>query len=95
MKTKYPLLAVAVLRSAALLCISPTSLPADALDNWHVRNALPAENLLTGVAYGNGIYVAVGTGGILTSSDGAHSSTNFVDTMATNFSRRFYRVVSP
>jgi hypothetical protein len=48
------------------------SLKADPLDNWQARNALPAENLLSGIAYGNGIHVAVGSGGILTSADGTH-----------------------
>lgn len=45
---------------------------ADPLDNWHWRNPLPQGNHLNGVAFGNGIFVAVGDEGtILTSSDGA------------------------
>ena len=44
---------------------------ASGLDNWHWRNPLPQGNPLESVAYGNGIYVAVGIPGtILTSKDG-------------------------
>jgi hypothetical protein len=44
---------------------------ADPLDNWHLRNPLPQGNNLSGVAYGNGTFVAVGElGTILTSPDG-------------------------
>ncbi len=43
----------------------------DPLDNWVWRNPLPQPNLLSGVAYGNNIYVAVGYyDTILTSPDG-------------------------
>lgn len=44
---------------------------ASPLDTWHLRNPLPQGNDLTGVTYGNGIFVAVGEyGTILTSPDG-------------------------
>ena len=43
---------------------------ADALDNWHWRNPLPDGNDLKGLAYGNGLFVAVGSyGTIVTSTD--------------------------
>jgi hypothetical protein len=110
---------------------------------WRVRDT-GWTNALWGVAYGNGRFVAVGTGGAILQSDdtrprldaqmGGSSgevelsvsgglargyrlqaaaelpstnwtdlltftntapTTNFVDTSATNFSQRFYRVVSP
>lgn len=51
-----------------LLCMST---PAWA-DTWQWRNPLPQGNSLIGVAYGNGTFVAVGSGGtILTSTDGS------------------------
>jgi hypothetical protein len=45
------------------------------LDQWYLRGPLPTNNPLAGVAYGNGIFVAVGgeeelSGAILSSSDG-------------------------
>ena len=41
------------------------------LYKWHLRNPLPQGSNLSGVAYGNGTFVAVGdTGTILTSPDG-------------------------
>ncbi|MHB8883287.1 MAG: WD40/YVTN/BNR-like repeat-containing protein [Thermodesulfovibrionales bacterium] len=44
---------------------------ADPLDNWHVRAPSLTNNDLLSVAYGNGLFVAVGYGGtILTSPDG-------------------------
>ncbi len=45
----------------------PCIVAADPLDNWHVRST---NHGLQGVAYGNGLFVAVGKGKILTSSDG-------------------------
>ena len=54
-----------------LLIGIPDFLIADPLDNWHLRNPLPQGNNLSGVAYGNGTFVAVGDSGtILTSPDG-------------------------
>ena len=57
-----------------------SSLPVtgDPLNNWHLRNSLPQSNTLSGAAYGNGIFAAVGNytspvgyfGMVLTSSDG-------------------------
>ena len=63
----------------AFFLLSEAGLRADALANWHQRNPLPTGNLLRGVAFGNGVYVAVGTGTngatssgvILTSTDGS------------------------
>src|SRR6266478_1031954 len=44
---------------------------AEALDNWHWRNPGPVVSRLTGVTYGNGLYVAVGEQGTIeTSPDG-------------------------
>jgi hypothetical protein len=43
------------------------SLSAEPLDNWHPRH--PSNYY--GVAYGNGIFVAVGSSGIIASSDGS------------------------
>jgi hypothetical protein len=43
----------------AALCLSPTSLRADALDNWHVRTP-PFTGNLAAVTYGSGVFVAVG-----------------------------------
>ncbi len=40
------------------------------LDNWYWRNPLPQGNTLSGVTYGNNIFVAVGGGTILTSAEG-------------------------
>jgi hypothetical protein len=57
---------------ACWFLLSQAGLHADALDSWHLRNELPAEQPLAGVAYGNGVYVVVGRDGILTSLDGAH-----------------------
>src|SRR5438876_6496522 len=44
---------------------------AEPLENWHWRNPAPTANRLSAVAYGNGLFVAVGDfGTIETSSDG-------------------------
>ncbi|MFC3803947.1 S-layer homology domain-containing protein [Cohnella sp. GCM10012308] len=46
---------------------------AGSLDAWTIRSPLPTGNELNNVAYGNGIYVAVGANGaILTSTDGTN-----------------------
>jgi len=42
----------------------------DPLSNWQWRNPLPAGRDLSGACYDSGIYVAVGAGSIVTSSDG-------------------------
>jgi hypothetical protein len=48
--------------------VNPSTNP---LDIWHSRNPLPQGNTLNGVAFGNGIFVAVGQlGTVMTSSDG-------------------------
>jgi hypothetical protein len=45
----------------------------DPLDTWTWRNPLPTGNALSGIAYGNGQFVAVGSSGnIVTSADGAN-----------------------
>src|SRR5580765_60693 len=47
--------------------------PAEALDNWHGRNPVPTANRLAAVAYGNGLFVAVGDSEIIqTSADTVH-----------------------
>jgi len=53
----------------SVLFVSRSS--ADPLDNWHVRGAGLTTDTLTGIAYGNGIFVAVGRmNTVLTSPDG-------------------------
>jgi hypothetical protein len=48
---------------------------ADPLDNWHWRSPIPQGNDLSKVAYGNGIFVAVGDAGtIITSQDAVNWS---------------------
>lgn len=48
-----------------------SSLRADPLDQWQQRYPLPTEKNLTGIAHGNGLFIAVGRNGtILTSADG-------------------------
>jgi hypothetical protein len=55
----------------ASLSLIPKFSDADPLDHWHLRNPLPTSNLLYGVTYGNGIFVAVGDiGTIITSPEG-------------------------
>ena len=55
---------------------------ADPLDHWHWRNPLPQGNHLSGMAYGNGAFVAIGDSGtILTSPDGAAWTTRSPDTL--------------
>jgi hypothetical protein len=50
-------------------------LNAHPLNNWHWRSPIPQGNDLSNVAYGNGIFVAVGdTGTIITSEDAANWS---------------------
>ena len=46
---------------------------ADPLDTWYWRNPLPQGNTIQRITYGNGIFVALGYGGvIMTSPDGAN-----------------------
>jgi len=55
----------------ATLTVVPSGGTPTALDNWHWRNPLPQGNALSDVTYGNGIFVAVGSSGIIfTSPDG-------------------------
>lgn len=53
-----------------LLC-SDLTLQASPLDEWQLRNPLPTPYQLDSVAYGNGLFVAIGMRGtVLTSADG-------------------------
>ena len=45
----------------------------EVLDQWHWRNPYPTGNDLHGVAYGNGIFVAVGHGGTIMTSTNSHA----------------------
>src|SRR5437867_85572 len=59
--------------AASILIISAISLHSstDPLDQWYVRNPSPTGYGLGGIAYGNGVFSAVGNSGIvLTSVDG-------------------------
>ncbi|OGP79391.1 MAG: hypothetical protein A2V86_07000 [Deltaproteobacteria bacterium RBG_16_49_23] len=62
----------AVISILLSLCIFPHQvLKADQLDNWNVRNPLSQAHSYFAAAFGNSIFVAVGsTGAIFTSSDG-------------------------
>ena len=60
-----------ILLIIGLLIFLPRISIADPLDNWHWRNPLPQGNSFNGVAFGNGVFVAVGQlGTIMVSSDG-------------------------
>jgi len=55
-----------------LVLLYPLPAYAAPLDNWHVRNSVPGGYTLNAVAYGNGMFVGVGSqGAILSSPDGA------------------------
>ena len=45
----------------------------EVLDQWHWRNPYPTGNDLHGVAYGKGIFVAVGQGGTIMTSTNSHA----------------------
>jgi photosystem II stability/assembly factor-like uncharacterized protein len=65
----FTLTALCVLLALGLF--SPFHTHADPLDNWQVRKVLSENTRLDGIAFGNGLFVAVGVNGmILTSSDG-------------------------
>lgn len=53
---------------AAVLLVSHSHALADGFDHWHWRNPLPTGNSIRGVAYGNGVFVAVGHGGTIQTS---------------------------
>jgi hypothetical protein len=58
---------------ALMLLTVAIRLPADPLSNWSWRFPSPQGNILLGVTYGGGQFVAVGDNGtIITSSDGYH-----------------------
>ncbi len=64
----------------ALATITLT-LEAGPLDNWHWRNPLPQGNTLSGIAFGQGMFVAVGASGtLMTSADGSHWNVRDVRT---------------
>src|SRR6266849_11077125 len=66
-----PGISLALFACLSLLCLDEAVAQLDPLSNWHWRNPLPQGNPLYSVAYGNGMFVAVGVGStILTSSDG-------------------------
>src|SRR3954465_1893723 len=56
---------------AIQICLLTTGgLSGDALDNWHWRQPVPQGNNLSSIAFGNGLYVAVGDDAtILTSTN--------------------------
>ena len=61
------------MRPVAALILSNALVSAAPLEQWHWRSPLPQGNSLRSVAYGNGLYVAVGDlGTILTSPDGTN-----------------------
>ncbi len=69
------------------LCALLNSLRADPLDQWTLRNPLPTDEDLVGIAYGNSQFVAVGgLGGIVTSSDGI----NWVNRQSGATNRHFF-----
>ncbi|MGC2063473.1 MAG: hypothetical protein WA610_10885 [Thermodesulfovibrionales bacterium] len=61
---------IAILFFVSCLYISPSA--ADPLDNWHVRAPSLTTASLSSIAYGNGVFVAVGGSTIITSPDGEH-----------------------
>src|SRR5688572_11702440 len=64
-----------LLRFVAALILSSALVSAAPLEQWHWRSPLPQGNPLRSVAYGNGLYVAVGDlGTILTSTNGTNWS---------------------
>ena len=69
LRARWFLSAVAI---GSLLLISHSRLHGNPLGSWQWRNPLPQGDILRGVAYGNGTFVAVGKrGAVLTSQDGA------------------------
>jgi len=62
---------------AALLACASALEAMDALDNWHWRLPVPQGDNLNAIAFGNGLYVAVGEyAAILTSTNGADWETH-------------------
>lgn len=51
-----------------LVLLHPFPASSAPLDNWHVRNSVPGGYTLNAVAYGNGMFVAVGSQGTILSS---------------------------
>ena len=60
--------------SSLVLCFLPVfavSAYADILDSWHWRNPAPFSDTMQSICFGDGKFVAVGSGGVIhTSSDG-------------------------
>lgn len=68
----YLIIASNSLGSVTSSIVSLTVAPATGLDRWTQRNPLPQSHPLLGMAWGNGLFVAVGAHGtVLTSPDGA------------------------
>lgn len=77
--------------SIVLQCV-PECILAASLDQWEWRNPLPQGHSLLDVAYGNGVFVAVGDGGtIMSSSDGGVSWT--IQDPGSDASRLFEAVI--
>lgn len=67
-----------------LVFLHPFPASSAPLDNWHVRNSVPGGYTLNAVAYGNGMFVAVGRQGtILSSPDGTTWTPQTSGTSAT------------
>ncbi|MBA4371674.1 MAG: cell wall-binding protein [Thermodesulfovibrio sp.] len=67
-----------------LVLLHPFPASSAPLDNWHVRNSVPGGYTLNAVAYGNGMFVAVGSQGtILSSPDGTNWTPQTSGTITT------------
>jgi hypothetical protein len=55
----FSFLFVAFISALVFFSLLPRSSSADPLDIWHWRNPLPQGNNLTGIVFGNGLFVAV------------------------------------
>src|SRR5438874_6463822 len=73
MKTTIRIIAGCILLQTAD-CITVAA--DDPLENWTWRNPLPQGSLLLGVAYGNGLFVAVGKFDVAVSPDGLNWQTS-------------------
>jgi hypothetical protein len=64
-----------LIRLLPFVSLLSANLLADSLDSWHWRNPDPTGSELLGVAYGGGIFVAVGSD-IVTSTNGLDWTSN-------------------
>jgi hypothetical protein len=72
-----------IILAAGLLWLASQKGSADGLDHWQFRNPLPSDISLQSIAYGNGMFVAIGDwGGMQVSSDGV--SWSVLEPIATN-----------